>query len=73
MSNFTAYCEVVSKNNGSMERDYEYTSKRHFEDLLKPLELGSNAAKYAIRKLKPKKINSGKFDIIFDKRISKIS
>ena len=71
MSNFTAYCEVVSKNNGSMERDYEYTSKRHFEDLLKPLELGLNAAKYAIRKLKPKKINSGKFDIIFDKRISR--
>ena len=71
MSNFTAYCEVVSKNNGSMERDYEYTSKRHFEDLLKPSELGLNAAKYAIRKLKPKKINSGKFDIIFDKRISR--
>ena len=24
-SQFTAYCEVVSKSNGSMERDYEYT------------------------------------------------
>ena len=70
-SNYIAYCEVVSKNNGSMERDYEYTSKRHFEDLLKPSELGSNAAKFAIRKLKPQKIKSGKFDIIFDKRISK--
>ena len=70
-SNFTAYCEVVSKSNGNMERDYEYTSKRHFEDLLKPSELGSNAADFAIRKLKPQKINSGKFDIIFDKRISK--
>ena len=70
-SNFVAYCEVVSKNNGSMERDYEYTSKRHFEDLMKPSELGSNAAKFAIRKLKPRKINSGKFDVIFDKRISK--
>ena len=58
-SNFTAYCEVVSKKNGSMERDYEYTSKRHFEDLLKPTELGSNAAEFAIRKLKPQKINSG--------------
>ena len=36
-SNFTAYCEVVSKSNGNMERDYEYTSKRHFENLLKPV------------------------------------
>ena len=70
-SNFTAYCEVVSKSNGNMERDYEYTSKRHFENLLKPVELGSNAAKFAIRKLKPQKINSGKFNVIFDKRISK--
>ena len=70
-SNFTAYCEVVSKSNGNMERDYEYTSKRHFENLLKPVELGSNAANYAIRKLKPQKINSGKFTVIFDKRIAK--
>ena len=28
-SQFTAYCEVVSKNNGSMERDYEYLSLIH--------------------------------------------
>ena len=70
-SNFTAYCEVVSKSNGSMERDYEYTSKRHFEDLLNPSELGSAAAKFAIRKLKPQKIKSGKFTLIFDKRIAK--
>ena len=35
-SQFTAYCEVVSKSNGSMERDYEYSSKRHFKDLLTP-------------------------------------
>ena len=54
-----------------MVRDYVYTSTSHFVDLLKPSELGSNAAKFAIRKLKPQKIDSGKFDIIFDKRISK--
>ena len=71
-SQFTAYCEVVSKSNGSMERDYEYTSKRYYDDLLKPEQIGSNAAKKAIDKLNPKKIKSDKFDIVFDKRISKI-
>ncbi len=70
-SQFTAYCEVVSKSNGSMERDYEYTSKRFFSDLLKPKEIGQTAARLAINKLNPKKIDSNKMDIIFDKRISK--
>ena len=70
-SQFTAYCEVVSKSNGSMERDYEYTSKRFFSDLIRPEEIGKNAAKYAINKLNPKKIKSEKLSLVFDKRISK--
>ena len=70
-SNFTAYCEVVSKNNGSMERDYEYSSKRFFHDILKPKDLGAKAAELALKKLNPKKIKSEKLNIIFDKRIAK--
>jgi len=70
-SQFTAYCEVVSKRNGSMERDYEFTSKRFFSDLIKPEKIGKNAAKYAVNKLNPKKIKSEKLSLIFDKRISK--
>ena len=69
-SQFTAYCEVVAKSNGSMERDYEYSSKRYFADLIKPKQIGENAAKFAINKLNPKKIESSKMDIIFDKRIA---
>ncbi len=69
-SQFTAYCEVVSKSNGSMERDYEYSSKRYFKDLLSAKQIGDNAAKLAINKLNPKKIESNKMDIIFDKRIA---
>ena len=70
-SQFTAYCEVVSKNNGSMERDYEYSSKRFFHDILKPKVLGAKAAELALKKLNPKKIKSEKLNIIFDKRIAK--
>ena len=69
-SQFTAYCEVVAKSNGSMERDYEYSSKRYFADLIKPKEIGENAAKLAVSKLNPKKIESDKMDVIFDKRIA---
>ena len=67
---FTAYCEVVSKSNGSMERDYEYSSKRHFEDLLTPKQIGESAAQLSISKLNPKKIESNKMGIVFDKRIA---
>ncbi len=69
-SQFTAYCEVVSKSNGSMERDYEYSSKRFYNDLLTPKQIGENAANLAISKLNPKKIESSKMDVIFDKRIA---
>ena len=69
-SEFTAYCEVVSKSNGSMERDYEYSSKRHYKDLLTPKQIGESAAKMAISKLNPKKIESNKMGIVFDKRIA---
>ena len=67
---FTAYCEVVSKSNGSMERDYEYSSKRHYKDLLTPKQIGESVAKMAISKLNPKKIESNKMGIVFDKRIA---
>ena len=69
-SQFTAYCEVVSRSNGSMERDYEYSSKRHFKDLLTPKQIGESAAQLSISKLNPKKIESNKMGIVFDKRIA---
>ena len=70
-SNFSAYCEVVAKSNGSMERDYEYSSKRFFKDLLEPKKIGEKASELAIKKLKPRKIKSKKMKVIFDKRIAK--
>ena len=68
---FSASCVAVSKSNGSMERDYEFTTKRHLNDMNNAKEIGIVAAKRAIKKLNPKKIVSEKISIIFDKRISK--
>jgi PmbA protein len=62
---------LLQKNENSMERDYEFTSKCHLEDISNPSELGKNAAEQTIKKLNPKKIGSDKLSIIFDKRISK--
>ena len=70
-SSFTASCVAVAKNENSMERDYEFTSKCHLNDISNPSELGTIAAEQTIKKLNPKKIGSDKLSIIFDKRISK--
>ena len=70
-SNFSSSCVAVSRINGTMERDYEFGSKRFLNQMLDPDEIGKIAAKKAINKLGPKKIDSEKIGIIFDKRISK--
>ncbi|MDB2515216.1 metallopeptidase TldD-related protein [Candidatus Pelagibacter bacterium] len=71
-SSFSASCVAVAKdNNNNMERDYEFTSTCHLNDMLKPNQIGEMAAKKTIQKLNPRKIESEKISIIFDKRISK--
>ena len=69
-SSFTASSVTVAKDEKSMERDYEYSSKCFLKDL-DDAELGNLAANQTIRKLSPKKIGSEKIAIIFDKRIAK--
>ena len=70
-SSFTASCVAVAKDENSMERDYEYTSKRYLDDIKNPQTLGKLASHQTIRKLSPKKIGSEKLSVIFDKRIAK--
>jgi PmbA protein len=69
-SSFSASCVAVAKDENSMERDYEYTNKRHLEDIVNPKNLGKLAAEQTLKKLSPKKIGSEKISIIFDKRIA---
>ena len=70
-SSFTSSSVTVAKDENSMERDYEYSSKCFLKDLDDAEELGKLAADQTIRKLSPKKIGSEKIAIIFDKRIAK--
>ena len=71
-SSFLASCVAVAKDsNNNMERDYEFTNSCHLSDMLKPNQIGKMAATKTIKKLNPKKIESEKISIIFDKRISK--
>tara|TARA_B100001057_G_scaffold34498_1_gene31306 strand:- start:2881 stop:4197 length:1317 start_codon:yes stop_codon:yes gene_type:complete len=70
-SSFIASSVAVAKDDKSMERDYDYSSKCHLNDIKNAEELGKKAAEYTLNKLSPKKIGSEKIAIIFDKRIAK--
>jgi len=55
---FSASCVAVAKDsNNKMERDYEFTSTCHLNDMLKPSQIGAIAAKkhYKIRSKKNRK------------------
>ena len=67
---FSVSCDVLAKESESMERDYEYSSKRFFCDLTKPKDIGKIAAEKASARLNPKKINSFSGPGIFEPRVS---
>ena len=63
-------CSVIAGEGQQMERDYDYAVSRHISDLLAPSEVGKSSAEKAIKRLNPRKIQSCKTPVIFDKRIS---
>ena len=62
-SSFSASCVTVAKDENSMERDYELTSKCNLNDIIDPKNLGKIAAEQTIKKLSPKKIGSDKISV----------
>jgi PmbA protein len=61
----------VAKQNGSMERDYWYTSARAASKLESPEEVGRRAAERAVRRLNPRKIPTQKAAVIFEPRTAR--
>ena len=61
----------VAKQNGSMERDYWYTSAREASKLESPESVGRRAAERAVRRLNPRKIATQKAAILFEPRTAR--
>jgi PmbA protein len=69
-SNFSFSASVLAGEDTGMERDYDWTSACFEEDLASPEEIGKNAGKGAVRRLNPKKANSGQVPVVYDPRVS---
>ncbi|TCS60629.1 TldD/PmbA family protein [Varunaivibrio sulfuroxidans] len=70
-SSFSLSVSVLAGEGTAMERDYDYTTAVHAEDLKSPTEIGRGAGEKAVRRLNPRKVKSGTFPVIFDPRVSR--
>ena len=53
-----------------MERDYDWASVVHGEDLPDPAEIGRKAGENAVKRLNPMKISSAQVPVVYDPRVS---
>ncbi len=70
-SNHSVSVSVLSEDENGMERDYDYDSKTHFEDLGDATLIGRNAGERAVKRLSPQKLKSRTAPVIFDNRLSR--
>lgn len=70
-SSFSISSSAVAGEGTGMERDYEFTSARHFSDLDSAEFVGREAGERAVRRLNPGKMASGKLPVVYDPRASK--
>jgi len=69
-SRYSLYCSVIGSKGQTMQRSYDYSNVRDFQDLKNPIQLGEEAAQNTIDRLNVKKIKTGNYPIIFHNTIS---
>jgi len=61
---------VVAGENTGMERDYDYVTTVHGDDLPPPEEIGRRAGEKAVRRLNPRRVESGQVPVLYDPRVA---
>ena len=61
---------VVAGEGATMQRDHDWHSVRHLEDLESAAEIGRRAGERAVARLNPTRPKAGKYPVIFDPRVS---
>jgi len=69
-STHSVSCSVLAGEGTDMERDYDYSTARHFSDLENPAKIGREAGEKAVRRLGARKVESCQVPIIYDPRVS---
>ncbi len=61
---------VIAGSGDGMERDYDYSSALHLEDLRDPEEVGRKAGERTVKRLKARKMKTVKVPVVYDPRVS---
>ncbi|WP_025898130.1 TldD/PmbA family protein [Sneathiella glossodoripedis] len=69
-SSYSVGVSVIAGEGTSMERDYDYDSKRHFSDLKSPEEVGRSAGERAVANLNSRKMPSAHVPVVYSTRVS---
>ena len=70
-SNFGCSISVIAGEGSTMERDYAWTSQRHFEDMDSPYKIAKEAAERTLKKINPKKADTCEIPVVYDPRVSR--
>jgi PmbA protein len=61
---------AIAGEGTAMETDYDYTSALHADDLESPEKVGRTAGERAVERLNPRKVDTTKVPIVYDKRVA---
>lgn len=61
---------AIAGDGTAMERDYDYSSVIHREDLREPEDIGSEAGRRVVKRINPCKVKSQAVPVIYDSRIA---
>ncbi|MBS9719502.1 TldD/PmbA family protein [Tianweitania sp. BSSL-BM11] len=70
-SRFSRSVSVIAGEGTGMERDYDFSSRIHFNELDDAATIGRRAGERAVRRLKPRKAKTGPVTVVFDPRVSR--
>lgn len=61
---------AIAGEGTGLQRDYDYSSAIHFEDLRPAEEIGRMAGERAVKRLNPRKVKSQAVPVIYDRRVA---
>jgi PmbA protein len=67
---YSLSCSVLAGEGTGMERDYEWSSAIHFDDLMPAAKVGRNAGRFAVERLNPRKVSNVRAPVVYDRRLS---
>lgn len=70
-SRFGRGVSVIAGEGEKMQRDHEFSSRIHFADLDTAADIGRKAGERTVRRLDPRKAQTGPVNVVFDPRVAR--